>query len=243
MTRSVTALLAVLGVAATTAAAQAAAPAAGPESRFRITPNLGVMRFDRTSALSSTDEGLSQLWASAGLSASYDVTPQARVGIYLEYQRPTTSPDYYPYALFRTGNDYQLYAVSQIVSVLQYGIDGAYTLPVLPRLGPYVKGGVGRHAVYPDVQASNSTEHINGTHFLLGAGFNYAATGNIGVRFELLDFMWSDWDRDDLNPVDPAFQNTVFPEDNPPGVLWEKPGIIHNLRLALGVTFTPGGAR
>ena len=234
MTRSVTALLAVLGVSGTTLAAQ-------EESRFRITPSFGAMRFDRTSALSSTDEGLSQIWASAGLAASYDVSTNFRAGIYFEYQRPTTSPDYYPYALFRTGNDFQLYAVSQIVSVLQYGVDGAYTLPVLERFGPYVKAGIGRHAVYPDVQASNSTEHIVGTHYLLGAGFNYAASSSIGVRFELADFMWADWDRDDLNPVDPAFQNTTFPEDNPDGINWEKPGIIHNLRLALGVTFTPGG--
>ena len=235
MTRSsVAACLAVLGLGAAPLAAQ-------ESSRFRVTPTIGVMRFDRTSALSSTDEGLSKLWPSAGLTASYVVNSSFRAGLYLEYQRPTTSPDYYPYALFRTGNDYQLFAIAQVVSVLSYGVDAAYTLPVAPRLAPYVRAGVGQHSVYGDVQATNSTEQISGTHFMAGFGFNYAASDAIGVRFEVLDFLWNKWDRDELNPVDPAFQNTTFPEANPDGRLWPKPSIIHNLRLALGVSFTPSG--
>jgi outer membrane protein with beta-barrel domain len=125
--------------------------------------------------------------------------------------------------------------------VLSYGIDAAYTLPVAPRIAPYIRGGVGQHAVYADVQATNSTDHVTGTHFMAGFGFNYAASDAIAVRFEVLDFLWNKWDRDELNPTDPAFQNTTFPEDNPDGVLWPKPSIIHNLRLALGVSFTPSG--
>jgi hypothetical protein len=221
------------------------APLAAQEStRFRVVPSLGVMRFDRTSALSSVDEGLSKLYASAGLSADYAVTDAFRAGIYLEYQQPTTSADYYPYALMRTSGVYQLFAVQQTVSVLNYGAHASYRFSV-GSLAPYAMGGVGLYTVYPDVQAVNGSEAVTGTQFLLGVGVGYTVSETIGIKAEVLDFMWSDWDRDDLNPTAPAFQNTTFPEDNPVAIGWEKPSLIHNLRLAVGFSFTPsgGGAR
>jgi hypothetical protein len=234
MNRTVATFLAALGCGAIALAAQEA-PAPG---RFRVTPTVGMIRFDKTSALSDLDAG--KLWVSAGLSGSYLVTGGLRLGAYLEYQQPQTNSDYYPYALFRTSGDYQLYGVTQIVSALSFGIDASYTIGT-GRLGPYLRGGIGRHAVYADVQSQNTTSHIGGTQFLAGGGINYAVTDAIGIRAELLDFMWSDWDRDALNPVDPAYQNTTFPEDNPPGINESKPGLIHNLRLALGFSFTPSG--
>ena len=224
----VAALLAASGLSATGLHAQQA-------DRFRIAPVFGVVRFDKTSALSATDGN--KLWASGGLSADYAVTPSIRAGLYLEYQRPTTSADYYPYALFRTGSSYTLNGVSQVVSVLSYGIQASYNLP--GRWGPFVRGGVGRHSVYADVQSQFTTQHIDGTQFLLGAGINYGVSETVGVRLELTDFMWSNWDRDDLNPVAPQYQNTTFPEENPAGITLNKPSLIHNLRLAVGFSFTP----
>lgn len=232
MNRTVAALLAALGCGATALAAQDAG------SRFRITPTIGVVKFDKTSALSDLDG--SKLWASAGLTASYLVGGGFRAGVYLEFQQPQTSSDYYPYALFRTGSTYELYGATQVVSALSYGLDASYTIGA-GKLGPYIRGGIGRHAVYGDVQVENSTDHIGGTQFLAGAGINYAVSELIGLRVELVDFMWSDWDRDALNPVSPAYQNTTFPEDNPVGINESKPGLIHNLRLALGFSFTPSG--
>jgi len=232
MNRNVAALLAALGCGATALAAQDAG------SRFRVTPTIGVMKFDKTSALSDLDG--SKLWASAGLSASYLVGGGLRAGVYLEFQQPQTSPDYYPYALFRTSGAYQLFGATQVVSALSFGLDASYTIGA-GKLGPYIRGGIGRHAVYGDVQVQNATDHVAGTQFLAGAGINYAVSQMIGLRVEVLDFMWSDWDRDALNPVTPAYQNTTFPEDNPAGINESKPGLIHNLRLALGFSFTPSG--
>ena len=207
-------------------------------SRFRLTPTVGVIKFDKTSALSGLDG--SKLWASAGLSASYLVSGGFRLGAYLEFQQPQTSSDFYPYALFRTSGDYQLFGATQVVSALSYGVDASYTIGA-GKLGPYIRGGIGRHAVYGDVQVENATDHVGGTQYLAGAGVNYAVSEMIGLRVELLDFMWSDWDRDALNPVSPAYRNTTFPEDNPTGINESKPGLIHNLRLALGFSFTPSG--
>jgi len=233
MNRTVAALLAALGCGATALAAQADAG-----SRFRVTPSIGVMKFAKTSALSDLDG--TKVWASAGLTASYALSGGLRVGTYLEFQQPQTSSDFYPYALFRTSGTYQLYGTTQVVSVMSYGLDLSYTVGA-GKLGPYLRGGVGRHSVFGDVQTQNSTDQVSGTQFVLGGGVNYAVSDAIGVRVELADFMWSDWDRDALNPVDPAYRNTTFPEDNPAGITESKPGLIHNLRLALGFSFTPSG--
>jgi hypothetical protein len=232
MNQTVAALLAALGCGATALAAQDAG------NRFRVTPTIGVMKFDKTSALSDLDG--TKLWTSAGLTASYLVGGGFRAGVYLEFQQPQTSSDFYPYALFRTGSTYQLFGATQTVSALSFGLDASYTIGA-GKLGPYIRGGIGRHAVYGDVQVENATDHIGGTQFLAGAGINYAVSEMIGLRVELVDFMWSDWDRDALNPVSPAYQNTTFPEDNPAGISESKPGLIHNLRLALGFSFTPSG--
>lgn len=237
MTRYFAALLVGLGLGTAGAHAQ-------DVSHFRITPSIGVMRFDRTTALSSTETGLStKVWPFAGLSIMYQVRPRISAGLYMEGSRIETSPDYYRYVLLRTSGSYELYAVRQRVVVLAYGLNAAATLPLAPKLGPYLRGGIGWHTLFPDVQRSRSTESITGTEFVLGGGLNYAASEEIAVRLELLDFMWSDFDREALNPVDPGSQNTVFEEVNPPGISWAKPSLVHNLRLALGFTFRPAGGR
>jgi opacity protein-like surface antigen len=223
----------------------AATGAAQSTARFRITPSFGVIRFDRTSALSSTTSGISKLWASAGLSALYQFRPNLHAGFYLETSRPSTSPDYFPYALIQTAGKYQLFAITQRVVVLSYGLSAEVGVPVLPKFAPYVRLGLGRHSVYEDVQQENSVKTVNGMEFVAGAGLRYTVGNNVGVQLEAVDFLWKDWNRDVLNPTQPAYQNTVFPEDNPTGITWSKPSLIHNMRLALGFTFTPasGGTR
>jgi len=234
---------ALVGLGAAGAVAAQAAPAAPAAGRFQVTPMIGVMRYDRTTALSSTESGLStKLYPTAGLLAAYTLRPNIQVGAYLEAARPETDPQYYPYALIQTTGSIQLFEITQRVVVLSYGLAATVTLPVAPRLGPYLRAGVGLHTVFPDVQRAQSTETISGSELMLGAGFKYAVSDAVGIRLELTDFMWNNWDRDDLNPVAPAFQNTIFPEDNPSGISWPKPGLVHNMRFALGFTFTPTGA-
>ena len=235
MTKPVSALLLGLALGVAPAAAQEA-------GRFKVVPSFGIMRFDRTSALSSIETGLStQLWPTAGLQALYGVRSGVRAGLYLDVTRPETSSDYYAYALLKTGNNYQLFGVSQRVVVLSYGVTATVDVPFARKIGPYLRGGIGRHSVFADVQRTNSTESITGTEFSLGGGLSYAVSEAIGLRLELSDFMWSNWDREDLDPVAPAVRNTTFPEDNPVGLLWGSRSLIHNLRLTLGFSFTPSG--
>jgi opacity protein-like surface antigen len=223
----------------------AATGAAQSTPKFRVTPSFGVIRFDRTSALSSTSSGISKLWASAGLSALYQFRPNLQAGFYLETSRPATSPDYYPYALIQTAGKYQLFAITQRVVVLSYGLSADVGVPVMPKLAPHLRLGIGRHSVYEDVQQEGSVKTVNGLEFVVGGGLRYSVGNNVGVQLEAVDFLWKDWDRDVLNPTQLAYQNTVFPEDNPDGINWTKPSLIHNLRLAIGFTFTPasGGTR
>ncbi|MBI1966734.1 MAG: hypothetical protein HYS40_01980 [Gemmatimonadetes bacterium] len=234
MTRVLRILIAGLAMGAT------ALPGQQPEGRWVVVPTVGLMRFDRTSALSSIDEGLSTtMWLSGGLTGLYALRSDLRVGLYIEGGQAETSPDYFRYTLFRTTGAYELRAISQRVVFLDYGVIAAWDVPAIRNAGPYLKAGVGGHSVLLDVQRTNSTRQAGGTEFVLGGGLNYQLRGNVAVQLELLDFMWSDWDRDKLNTALPSEQNTVFEEDNPPGVLWDKPSLIHNLRLAVGFKFTP----
>ncbi len=220
----------------------AAGLAAQEPGRFQVTPAFGVMRFDRTSGLSSQEKAFStQKWAYGSLTALYRVRSGLRAGLYVEGGRVSTDAFYYPLVLLRYSQTYKLDSLNQRVVVLSYGLAATYDIPLGGKLGPYLRGGVGRHSVFPDVQHTNSTSTVTGAEFSLGGGLDYKTGGGGLVRFEMVDNMWSNWDRDRLNPTDPAYQNTVFPEDNPAGVTWPKPSIIHNIRLMLGFTFTPSG--
>lgn len=220
-----------------------AAPVAGQETgKWRVTPSIAMMRFDRTTALSSTASGLStKLWPWAGLDAMYRVRSSVQVGLYVGGSRVTTSPDYFKYALFKSGSNYELWAVSQRVTVFSYGVGAEVALPLGGAFNPYVRGGLGRHTLYPDVQKTNSVKSFSGSEFSLGTGVRYGLKSGVAVRLEVTDFMWSNFDREQLDPVSPDFQNNTFPLSNPDGVLWAKPSLTHNLRLALGFAFTPTG--
>ncbi len=240
MNRKLAALLAVgLGVSASGLRAQDAQEV----GRFQVTPVIGVMRFDRTSALSTPATAFStHMWPYAGLTALYRIRGGVRVGLYLEGTRAETSPYYYPLVMLRTGNTYELDSLTQRVVVMSYGLAATVDLPFGAKLLPYLRGGVGQHSVFPDVQHMRSTASITGAEFSLGGGLGYKTGGGGLVRLELVDNMWSKWDRDRLNPTALAYQNTLFPEDNPPGITWAKPSIIHNLRFMLGFTFTPSAS-
>ena len=232
--------LASLAVGATALPGQQSQQPPEPAGRWIVAPTIGLMRFDRTSALSSMDRGLSTaVWLSGGLSGLYAVRSDLRVGLYYEGGQAETSPDYYRYALFRTTGAYELRAITQRVVFLSYGVAATWNVPAARVVGPYLKLGVGGHSVLADVQRTNSTRQVSGSEIVVGAGLSYQRGGNVAVQLELLDYMWNNWDRDDLNAVAPAEQNTVFEEDNPSGVTWPKPSLIHNLRLAIGFKFTP----
>jgi hypothetical protein len=82
-------------------------------------------------------------------------------------------------------------------------------------------------------------QSFTNTQFQFGGGIGYRVSPTTAIRLDARDFVFTDWDRDQLNPVGAAYQNTTVPSVNfnPP----EKKNTINNWRIALGFTFTPRG--
>src|SRR5689334_19312711 len=120
------AFLTVGGIALTAASLRAQEP-----GRFQVTPAFGVMRFDRTSALSSQASGVStRMWAYGSLSALYRIRSGLRAGLYVEGGRATADAFYYPLVLLRYNQTYKLDSLSQRVVVLSYGLAATYDIPL-----------------------------------------------------------------------------------------------------------------
>jgi hypothetical protein len=234
-------LLAGVAVAAAAGGAQGQAATAG---RFTITPVIGTIRWDNTSALANKtadDNGAftkTAITPTVGLSAEYQLAREIGVGFYFEAARPTTRGDYFPAVLFNFGSNLptQLRSVSQRVTVLMYGVQGSLGFAA-GNLRPYVSGGVGAVTVNADPQQSDRNASFTHGQFQLGGGIGWQTGRSGSVRLDLRDYVFTSWDRNELNPVSPAFQNTLFPSANatPPAAK----STVHNIRLALGFSYVP----
>ena len=214
--------------------------------RFSVTPVVGTIFWDDASALSNKKPNESgvytdrQFTPTVGLSAEYRVIPQVGVGFYFEAARPETRGDYFPALFLNNGGNLpaDLRVVGQRVTALIYGIQGSFVFDV-GRLQPYVGGGFGAVTISPDPQQNNSNQSFTNTQFQFGGGLGFRVGVNTVVRLDVRNFVFTDWDRDELNPTSPAFQNTTVPSvnANPPA---EK-STINNFRIALGFTYIPRG--
>jgi opacity protein-like surface antigen len=232
---------------ATCLGASTASSQALQAGRFQVTPLLGTIRWDNASALANkeADEETGEfsktvLTPSVGLSADYKVWRELGVGFYFEAARPTTRGDYFPSVLFNFGATLpaELRTVSQRVTVMMYGVQGSFEFGV-GKLLPYVTGGLGAVTVNQDPQQSDGNSSYTTGQFQLGGGLGYQVSSSTTLRLDVRDFVFTSWDREVLNPVNPAFQNTLFPSANgsPPA---EK-STVHNFRLAIGFSYVPRG--
>jgi len=213
-----------------------------PLHRFSVTPVVGTINWDNTSALANkTVEGGSGAFTkrvytpSFGLSANFNVLRQLGIGAYFEAARPETRGDYFPAAYFKYGQDVQLTTVSQRVTVMMYGVQGQFQFPI-SKLEPYVSGGFGGVTVNTDPQQNNENRQISNKSAQFGGGIGYHI-GAGAIVLDVRNFMFFNWDRDRLYPVSPTYQNTTVPVANlaPPA---EK-STINNFRIALGFSYVP----
>ncbi len=51
--------------------------------------------------------------------------------------------------------------------------------------------------------------------------------------------IYTGWDRNQLNPVQPQYQTSLFPDLVPPPP--DDSSTLNNFRLSIGITFLPGG--
>lgn len=195
-------ILALTGALAALAAGAAygQSAAAGPVT---IAPLVGVIKFDEGAALDDAAVG--------GLSATYRFAGRLSLGAFIEGARASTLGNYFPAALLTTTGLSQLYLVSQRVTVLNYGGRAAYEID-LGRADVYVGAGLGQYTVFPDVQQSNGVATFSGVSWEFGAGVEIAIGEGSGLRFDVRNVRFTDYERSRLNAVAPDAQNQTFPD-------------------------------
>jgi opacity protein-like surface antigen len=236
------AVLTALAGVALTLTADGLAAQESVAGRFTVTPVVGAIRFAESSALankkadSNGDYNETLFTPTVGLTAEYAMTPQFGLGFYFEAARPQTRGDYFPSLQLTFGSEQNLYSISQRVTMLVYGVQGSAKFDV-DRVQPYVSGGVGLVTINGDPQQNDGNASFTTGQFQVGGGIGFSVTESAAFRVDVRDFVFTGWDREDLNVVSSRFQNTLFPaaNGNPP----DEQSTVHNIRVGIGFSFTP----
>lgn len=209
---------------------------------WRVLPEFGVYTYDSSTPFETA--------AFVGGQAHYALTSNVAVGLNVSFSRPEVDGSYYPLAIMQFAPDTTLlFEVAQQVTQVTYSVVLSAGKP-FGKLYGYALAGVGGYTffldpqVMSDVQQLGAPSSISGLLLPLGIGASYAIGPTLGFRLEARDEILTGFDRDDLNPVEPRFQNTCevrnfcIPEANgsPP----PEKSTSHNLRFMIGFEFLPG---
>lgn len=220
---------------------------AATERLWRVIPSFGAFIYDEASALEDAPFFGGELM--------FPVSEFISLGTSITFARPEVDGQQFPYALFQIANDSLiLFEVGQQVTQLSYaGL--ASVGSDFGRVRVYGQAGIGGWTVFMDPQAQTSLakigadDNMSGILIPVGAGIVFDVGSRSGIRLDVRDEIYTDFDRDRLNPVEPRFFNdctdhdqqlvVCFPELNPTPT--EASSTLHNIRLTLGFEFTPGG--
>ena len=208
-----------------------AAPAAAQFAphRYQIGARLGTMRYDKSSGI---DNG-----PLLGVDGTYFLNANIGIGFMLDVAKPQTKGEFFP-AELTFGDTTFLYLVSQPLTVVQVGAQVVGRIP-MGNIAPYVALGAGWYRFFLDPQVSNGPKSFTHPMLNFAAGLNIRLGESSGLRFEVRDFVHTDFDRSRLNPVGVRFQPTRFPDTIIPP---EAPKTrTNNIQLALAFSFIPGG--
>ena len=233
--RSMRALLALAGLLAT--AAPAAAHAQSEPGSWSVAVSAGTQMHAASSSL-----GTSPMLA---LEALLQVTPRIAVGPAIQFHRADTDGSFYVAAVDFGPDSTRVYQVGQTLSALHYGASAHFSFMPGGRLDPYAVVGAGGATLYLDAQANDGIRRV--THRMVqgGGGVRYAVTEAAGVRVDVRDVVYMNFDRDVLNPVEERLRNCGtdgvcrFP-DAERAHLPDKQDMVHNVRLSIGLTYVPG---
>ena len=230
-----TLLVALAGVAG----AQEAAPAAGARAVSTVgsvTPRGGYARFDRASSIRPT--------AFLAVDATYQITPAFAVGPSLTVARASTyGEDYLTAFTFgdpSKGDTTFIFANQQPVTVVDVGAIATARVLAGSRYAPYLTGGVGAYSLYLDPQQVNDSKRYTFLSAMVGGGVDLQLSQQAGIRLDVRDQIFMNYDRRRLNPADARFQNTRFVEDLPAPPA--NKSTLHNLLFSVGFTFRPAAA-
>jgi hypothetical protein len=197
---------------------------------FEIGPRLGYVKFKEATGL----EGAAML----GLDAFYRLGSRLGVGVRLDVARPATDEQYFA-AEQSFGDTTMIFAVTQPVTVIQYGVQGRFETG--GPLSLFAKGGAGGYTVTLDPQSARGRISVTDWHFSAGGGVRLRTGGGTSILVEVQDLIYTNFHREDLNPVEQRFRPQRFPDV----VAFQTPfeGTAHNIYAAITFMFTPGGAQ
>lgn len=225
MTRKTIAGLAVLALGVTGGLGAQVVP-----HQFQIGPRAGTISYDAASGIKSG--------TLMGVDAAYFITRNLGIGFVLDLSRPETDGSFFP-AELTFGDTTFVYEVTQPLTIINVQLQGVLAFP-MGRLAPFLTGGVGTYRIFMDPQAAKGNRSFTATSFSVGGGVNLRVAASSGFRLEVRDQIFSSFDRDRLNPVDPRFRPQRFQElvSTPPA---EK-STVHNIAFALAFSFVPAAA-
>lgn len=218
-----------LGAALVATVSMPAAAQIAP-GRFELGPRVGYTKY-------ATKTGMRGA-AVLGMDALYYLNRHVGIGFLLDAARPSTDSSYFPVEM-SFGDTTYIYAAAQPLAVLQYAVQGELTTG--GRIAPFISGSVGGYRVTLDPQVSNGEHQFTHVGFSWGGGITIGAGGGASVRLEVRDFVFTNFDRSALNPVSSRFEPSRFPDLVPLPAPFS--GTAHNIHVALGFAFSPGGAR
>jgi hypothetical protein len=198
--------------------------------QFSVTPRGGFMTFDNSSGIDNAPY--------IGVDAAYAVSPFLSIGTGLTISRPQTIGDYFISQL--SFGDTTLYlAVEQPLMMIDVALNAQARYPG-DRITPFLNGGIGYYTLDLDPQVETRPERLGGISGNVGAGLLFRLGEQVGIQLEVRDLIFTGFERDDLNPVAAAFNNTRYPEDfqAPPAAK----ETVHNIMFGIGFSFVPRSA-
>jgi hypothetical protein len=222
MTRRTILTLATLAVGATGGLGAQIVP-----HQFQIGPRAGSISYDNASGIKHA--GL------LGVDAAYFINRNIGIGFLLDLSRPSTDGRFFP-AELSFGDTTLVFQVTQPLTIVNAQIQGMVAFP-RGRLAPFVAAGVGTYRIYMDPQAAVGPKSVSAMSYSLAGGINYRVAESSGLRLEIRDQIFSNFDRDQLNPVNPRFGPRRYPDLVTPPVAAKS--TISNLALLLAFSFVP----
>ena len=207
--------------------------AQGPTTgQFTIAPGGGVMTFERASSIESG--------GSASLDAQYAFLPMLSIGTHVLVARAQTRGEDFltrlTFGSVENGDTTYIFSVSQPVNIVNAALSLTAQMPVA-RLRPYLTGGVGVYSVHLDPQVMAGESRFARMSGMLGGGIDFRLTESSGLRLDVRDVIFTNFDRDRLRPSDSRFLPVTRAEDLPAPP--EAKDVLHNVAFTIGFSYTP----
>jgi hypothetical protein len=207
-------------------AALLAGPLAAQE--FEIGPRLGYVKFKEVTGIENA--------AMMGVDTRYKLGSHLAVGFRLDVARPGTDGQYFSAEM--TFSDTTLVMqVRQPLTIIQYMATGEFETGGSFSL--FANGGAGGYSIKMDPEATTGVNSVTEWAFAVGGGIRLRTGGGTSVRLEVQDLIYTNFNRNNLNPVEPRFAPVRFPDVVPLQPNYQ--GSAHNIYGAISFIFTPGG--